>query len=166
MSAHIAHNSRKVDFWTQKTNQRHFFDQLGSKLKISHPSDWGKVKTLTVFKQIGGYTVLRCYKSSLFQALNQIYPGFVSLLIHLIDIKWKQEWFTRRPRGQLKNKRIQRQIFDEIAKKYNIRNPQDWGLHSSSLRTEVSVNSISNHYSFSLRKALATIYPGIYFLSM
>lgn len=78
MSALISHKTRRVDFWTHKANQRHFFDQLATKLKICHPSDWGKVKSLTVLKQIGGCSVLRCYQSSLFQALNQIYPGFIS----------------------------------------------------------------------------------------
>jgi hypothetical protein len=53
-------------YWSDKDNQRKFFDQLAIKWNIQNKDDWNKVTGEMVQKE-GGYFLSKYYKSSLQQ---------------------------------------------------------------------------------------------------
>lgn len=62
------------DYWKSEQNQRKFLDGLQKKLNIQSPRDWGNITIQNVIDN-GGSGLLNHYNSSLFQALQRIYPG-------------------------------------------------------------------------------------------
>lgn len=68
---------RSNGFWSIKGNQKEFFDEIAARLKITSPSDWGKLSP-KVINQHGGSSIIKKYNGSFFQALQQVYPGFLS----------------------------------------------------------------------------------------
>lgn len=53
----------------------------------------------------------------------QVFP---SLCAQSLEIKWNPEWFSRTPGHYWKSEKL-RNFFDEVAKKYGIKNPSEWG---------------------------------------
>jgi hypothetical protein len=55
-------------YWSDKDNQRFFFDQLAKTLNIKKPEDWYHVRVKTVIKH-GGYFVSNYYTGSLIRGI-------------------------------------------------------------------------------------------------
>lgn len=120
-------------------NRKKFMNQLATTLKITTPSDWGKV-TLRHIYDLGGSALLTAYyRGSLFSCLKSIYNGifeFYKSIISKKDIEWKQEWFSNIPRypklyfNSEENCRI---FMEELARNNNVHKTSDWRKVSSSL---------------------------------
>lgn len=62
-------------YWKEKENCRKFLESAATELNVNSPSDWGKVPTRKVQK-LGGTTLLKQYKFSLFACLKDVYTGW------------------------------------------------------------------------------------------
>lgn len=62
--------------WNSIENRKKFLDEVAVKLQIQEPKEWGKV-TLRQFEKLGGISLLRFYRKSLFLCLKDIYKGFI-----------------------------------------------------------------------------------------
>ena len=58
-------------YWKNKDNQRRFLDEMGRKLEVKQPSEWGKVSS----KLLKGSSVIRMYNNSPIRMLQAVYPG-------------------------------------------------------------------------------------------
>jgi hypothetical protein len=61
-------------YWNSLSNQREYFDWLGSQLGIKTLDDWYNVK-VSDMKEKGAFGLLQNYGSSLTKALKAIYPN-------------------------------------------------------------------------------------------
>jgi hypothetical protein len=61
---HFEASNKPHGYWTDKENQKEFFDKLAIKLNIQTPKDWEKVTTSTVEDE-GGSFICRHYNGSL-----------------------------------------------------------------------------------------------------
>lgn len=61
--------------WKDRNNQRVFLDKVAKALKITNPSDWGKITTTQIIESGGGTLLNDYYKGSLFNTLQSVYPG-------------------------------------------------------------------------------------------
>eukprot|EP01114_Cavostelium_apophysatum_P023739 TRINITY_DN9046_c0_g1_i1.p1 TRINITY_DN9046_c0_g1~~TRINITY_DN9046_c0_g1_i1.p1 ORF type:complete len:1029 (-),score=223.52 TRINITY_DN9046_c0_g1_i1:186-3272(-) len=59
--------------WIDEKNRRKFFDDLAKEFDVKKKSDWAKVTRKDVYAR-GGAGLLRHYNSSVYQALQSIYP--------------------------------------------------------------------------------------------
>lgn len=78
-----------------------------------------------------------------------------------LEIKWKREWFTlHEKKGFWKKSTSQRLFLNEIAKKYQIVNPEEWGKINNKEFIDCGGSSLLATFG-SVRKVLQHAYPGI-----
>ncbi len=65
--------------WTNISNQRHFLDELASKLDIKVES-WSKQTTTTIIEN-GGSGLLAKYNGSLTSLLTAVYPEYLPMVV-------------------------------------------------------------------------------------
>lgn len=61
-------------YWADKNNQREFLGEVGRRLGVKSPKDWGKVTNQQLIMN-GASSLLNKYQGSLWRTLNSIYPG-------------------------------------------------------------------------------------------
>lgn len=61
-------------YWTSPQNRREFLGKIKVKFGIKEPKDWGKIRIQDI-KQMGGVSLLKYYKGSLFRCLQSVYKG-------------------------------------------------------------------------------------------
>lgn len=121
-------------------NRKSFLDEISLKLQCKQPNDWGTVTTHSV-RQLGGNTLLKKYKGSLFSCLKSIYTG---LKLHrnftmYQDIEWKKDWFLHIPqkppipKSYWNSMENCREYLDSIARNYNLISSEDWRKVTNSL---------------------------------
>lgn len=62
-------------YWDSLENQQRIVSQIGSRLGITQPKDWGKVSTRE-FRDLGGASLLNRFNNSLIACLQSLYEGF------------------------------------------------------------------------------------------
>lgn len=65
------------------------------------------------------------------------------------------------PKGHWESLENQREFFSEVATKFGIKNPEDWGKVTYKQIMKLGGSSLLNQYSSSLLTALKTVYPGL-----
>lgn len=104
--------------WNNKVLQRQLFDQVASKLNITHWEGWYNI-TIHSFQEVSSSTsILRYFNGSLIQALKQIYP----------EHPWKEWKFIQTSDGFWDSLENQRLFLSDVAITLNIKNWYDW-LH-------------------------------------
>lgn len=98
--------------------------------------------------EMGGATLLDRYDNSLKKALGTIFP----------DEDWESVW-TKKQRGYWSNKENQLLFLNEIARKFNIVKPHEWGSISSEYLIENGGASLVKKYG-SLIGLLKAVYEG------
>lgn len=127
-------------YWSVYENQRKFVDELGRKLQIREPKDWGSV-TYKQFCSFGGGTLLKRYRSSVMLALKGIYTGLDVFIIFLLEIEipWNAKWFqaARYPRDYFESPGNQRVFLDQLSSTYKLTSISDW--------RRITMSLIKNH---------------------
>lgn len=72
----------KLHSWKDKRDHRVFIEQLGKKLGVRSPSDWGFITNRKVIAN-GGGSFLVFHHGSLFQGLQTVFPGSYSLALNV-----------------------------------------------------------------------------------
>lgn len=80
---------------------------------------------------------------------------------NLLHTEVRRKSFCRKFGTLLESKEHQRKFFDDLAKKLNITNPEEWYQVTKSDALQLGAASILPLYANSLPKALAAIYPEI-----
>lgn len=62
-------------YWKSYGNCKRFLDEVAVKLHVKSPNDWGRIKIQQII-ELGGASILRQYKGSLFACLQSVYKGF------------------------------------------------------------------------------------------
>lgn len=68
-------------FWNNPENQRHFLEDFGQSIGITHPKDWGSVSVRQI-EQKGGGNLFWIHGRSLFHILRKVFPGSYLLSTH------------------------------------------------------------------------------------
>ena len=95
------------NYWSDKKNQRIFFDWLANKLQVKSVEDWYKVKPSDIINN--GGTVLLCdiYHYSIINALVSVYP---EMPLHV----WK---FDKVPKFYWEEPKNRKSYFDWLFRK-------------------------------------------------
>jgi hypothetical protein len=102
--------------WEDKETRRKYFDMLATRLNITNPTDWYKIKSADL-TEIGASTVINnYYKNSLPTAIEELYPE------HNI-LPWK---FHQVPKGYWDDKKNQRKFMDWLGQQLHITCFEDW----------------------------------------
>jgi hypothetical protein len=138
--------SKPFGYWRDKQNQKAFFDQLATKWNIQKNEDWDKVTNEMVLKE-GGSFIMTYYNGLtqgmigdqllLLLALQAIYPDYVP---------------TTKPLGYWKDKKNQKEFFDQLAIKWNIQKPEDWNKVTNRMVLKEGRSFITNYYNGSLKQ--------------
>jgi len=102
-------------FWTERTNQRLFFDWVGKELGFCSSEDWYTITNDDIFKYGGGRLLLK-YKNSPLAALQAIYPEF----------RWQWWKFSNKPKGPWTDTKKAEEFLNVIAKRLQISQLDDW----------------------------------------
>lgn len=111
-------NPNPQHHWDNIENSRIFLDQIGKKLGIKKPSDWGKIPIKNI-QLLHGSGLLHKYQNSLYRTLLAVYS----------EVRWKQEWFENVPRYSREHWnsfKHQKDFIDEISKDYDVEKFSDW----------------------------------------
>lgn len=74
---------------------------------------------------------------------------------------WKTEWFSKVPNSHWKLISNQKKFMDQLAIKFNIQEPKDWGkITAQQLHENGATSILNNYYSGSLFGCLQTVYKG------
>lgn len=152
-------------YWISVDNQKKFLEEIKVKLNVNHPSDWGKIQLRKIYA-LGGRTLLKYYRGSLFTCLQSIYTGISNLdLLKCTDIKWKKEWFSylpHYPKSHWKSRENCKIFLDELARKLNIKSPRDWGkVTIREFHRYGGSALLTLYHNSSLFSCLQSVYKGI-----
>lgn len=134
--------------WEDLANQRKFLDSISSTLNISKPEDWYKVKSTDVIK-LGGKGLLNRYNNSLIETLKVNYP----------EQSWDLSKFEHIQKGFWSNIQNQREFFDQLGQKLQIREPEDWLQLRVADVNKMGGSGLLKHHHYKLKDALCKIYP-------
>jgi len=135
------------ELWREIKHQRAFFEHLAQQFSIQHWEDWYRVKENDI-RNSGGNHILDHYAGSHMKALLSIYPRH----------PWDLSKFSFRDTGMLNDKAKQRELFDEIGKKLNVKTWEDWYKVNSKDVKDLSPTLLS-YFGGSLNDALMAVYP-------
>lgn len=110
----------------------------------------------------GGAGLLKKY--NLETSLRMAFPGLHSLSVILLEKEWSSSWFekTKNPSGYWTSESNQIEFLHQLAKKYRVKNPSDWGNITTFKVIKEGGKSIISMYG-SLRKALKSLFPSIFY---
>eukprot|EP01114_Cavostelium_apophysatum_P018560 TRINITY_DN5768_c0_g1_i1.p1 TRINITY_DN5768_c0_g1~~TRINITY_DN5768_c0_g1_i1.p1 ORF type:complete len:326 (+),score=71.27 TRINITY_DN5768_c0_g1_i1:53-1030(+) len=109
--------------WSYPNLRRKFLDELGKKLNYKSYEDWYHVKQED-FTKNGGVTFIKRYDNSPYKILSAVYTEY----------EWKPHKFSTVPRGYWNSLHHQRLQMDEIAKKLQVKEWEDWySVHSDDI---------------------------------
>lgn len=153
-------------FFKDKKTQREFLESVAKKFGVSKPTEWTKVEKEDILKMEGGEKLLKMHDKSMFKLLSGSFPGIgITNRLTVLEIVWKPEWFSNRTlTGYWPSTTNQRQFLESVAKKLGVKKPRDWGkITHLQFRKFKGGGTLLNMYGGSLRKALETIYPGLFY---
>lgn len=146
------------NFWVDEQSQRYFLDNLWKKLGIENqPKEWALLNNREL-RNMGGRTLLS-YHGGIKPALKTLYPGNLRLMTQLEEITWKEEWF-RMNREDPERINDQRQFFQKLAIKLNIKEPNEWGKVTSKVVINYGGGWILRRHS-SVFQSLVFLFPSI-----
>ena len=136
-------------YWKDINNQKKFLDTISKDLRLKTLDDWYEIPMKDLQDRIG-FRLLSMYWGSLIQALQTIYP----------DHPWDITKLHKVSKGYWNDINNQRKLFDSIGRRIGIERLDDWYNVRTTIIEKTKLSSIlSYNYSFSLIKALQTIYP-------
>jgi hypothetical protein len=115
-------SSRPRGCWKDKQKQKEFFDQLAIKWNIQKSEDWNKVTKEATLKE-GGKFIDTYYNGSVQQGIEDL---IISYIYEALQAVYPDYISTAKPRGYWKDKKNQKEFFDQLAVKWNIQKPEDW----------------------------------------
>eukprot|EP01126_Amoeba_proteus_P018019 TRINITY_DN1895_c0_g2_i4.p1 TRINITY_DN1895_c0_g2~~TRINITY_DN1895_c0_g2_i4.p1 ORF type:complete len:406 (-),score=71.79 TRINITY_DN1895_c0_g2_i4:1126-2343(-) len=108
-------------YWNDLSNQRAFFESLGSELGFSSPENWYQIDLKTVIDW-GGGRLMEKYGNSPYKAVSMIFP----------EHNWKPYKFRVMPRSCMRDDHTLFSFLEDIKEKLYIQNVQDWKRVSGS----------------------------------
>eukprot|EP01114_Cavostelium_apophysatum_P016205 TRINITY_DN4556_c0_g1_i1.p1 TRINITY_DN4556_c0_g1~~TRINITY_DN4556_c0_g1_i1.p1 ORF type:complete len:468 (-),score=106.38 TRINITY_DN4556_c0_g1_i1:76-1479(-) len=131
-------------FWSDRDNQKKFFDSLAKELRIKEWTDWYQVRKPQVEAHGGAGLIQNHYNGSHVRAIVSVY----------CDLPWIVENFHVRDKVE-----HHREILDEFGKKLNIQHFTDW-YAVSPLQLDVRLSNIlKGRYQNSMTRMLCLTYP-------
>lgn len=146
--------SHPKGFWDNKDNQRKFLEGLLHPLGLSEISELISIPTTKII-EYGGDTLLCKHNNSWIGALKTLYP----------EHNWKEEKLDNKRKGYWKSKENQIEFLNNIAIKYNITTPQDWGKITTQDIIDNGGKNLLSQYQYSLFRTLEALFPGSFFYS-
>jgi hypothetical protein len=134
-------------YFFRRQNHRQFMDWLAEDLGIEVQEDWYGVTWKDVSRY--GYTLLQQYDTSVFKALQNIYPEF----------EWNVNQTIKSPHNFWKDTANHRMYFDWLSEQLGIERQEQWYLLTREVAIEHGAKSLLAHYSDSLYQALKSSYP-------
>jgi hypothetical protein len=134
--------------WKDKINQKKFLEFIEKEFNFKSLEDWYKLKASELIER-GGRGLLSRYNDSLFYLLSANYPEY----------DWKPWLFCKVPQSFWINKENQKKYLNWFAKKFNIKNLNDWYNISSKLFLKNGGGGLINNYGQSVYHMLQAIYP-------
>ncbi len=139
-------------------------DDLARKLNISDQEDWYKV-TLKQIHDHGGQRMLSKYDHSIKKLLSVVYSEYLSFYAAIVLLfhwyKWDSTKFNcahRLPLGYWNVIDNQRAFLDDIAKKLNITQHEDWYRISRRVLQQHGGASLLSKYK-NVHRLLCIVYP-------
>lgn len=145
-----------LGFWTNKHNQKIFFERIAKKLNVNKVDDWYTISTSQI-KNLGGSSLISFYGHSLFKALSSIYTTY--------DWKAWRFKYNSVPDGFWKNYSNQIAFMEDMGKKLGVNYPmnfesnwKEWYNVKKSDITENGGGGLLSLYNNSPSKLVMTIY--------
>ena len=133
--------------WLDRTVQRNFFDRVANSLGLKEKEDWYKV-SFTDFVKMGGSALLKYHDNSLTKAIMAIYPEYT----------WKPWRFQKISSGLWNDRKVQRYFMDDLGKKLNYRELDDWYLISKAEIADHGGGSLLSTYGNSIYQLLNGVF--------
>ncbi len=149
-------------YWDHFANQRSFMKNLAKKLGITSDEGWYTVTT-KLFHQHGGQGLLNKYNNSVIKLLSAIFPQYLTRIVcyyYSLRTQWYKSKFVQARQRQGDGTDQQRLFIDDLAKKLQITNKEDWYKVTNAMLVSQSGGAkLLNAYNGSLSKLLSTVYP-------
>ena len=135
-------------YWSDKKHQLEFMTYLGEKLGFKNMDDWYLVRR-SDFAEHGGIGLLNHYNDSHVKLIQNLYPNH----------NWEVSKFSNPSESYWADKKIQREFFDKLAKKFEIKEWEDWYQIKASDVVKNGGTTIVSIHGGSVFRALMNIYP-------
>eukprot|EP01114_Cavostelium_apophysatum_P024180 TRINITY_DN9394_c0_g1_i1.p1 TRINITY_DN9394_c0_g1~~TRINITY_DN9394_c0_g1_i1.p1 ORF type:complete len:346 (-),score=54.43 TRINITY_DN9394_c0_g1_i1:1115-1999(-) len=144
------------EFWSDKRNQRDFFDDYGKKLEVVFVEDWYRVKPSIVHEHPTARSILEnFYGGSFLRALNSIYH----------EVTWDSELFHNAHLEEFlkgknpRDKHHQRAYLDFVGKIIGVSTWEDWYKVPLKNLSDPFGNAVTDLYGKSRPKMMQSVFP-------
>eukprot|EP00026_Physarum_polycephalum_P003752 Phypoly_transcript_03766.p1 GENE.Phypoly_transcript_03766~~Phypoly_transcript_03766.p1 ORF type:complete len:436 (+),score=53.88 Phypoly_transcript_03766:986-2293(+) len=154
---YVEYKPHPVGYWTSEKgkNMRKFFEEFAKKSNKDPLSStfWYNVTMRDIKQTKGGHAVIRHFQGSYANAIVQLFPDLK------LDIQkfWRRDYWGHTPN--------RRQLFERLAKHYNINPHSSSGWYSLTRKDLMVYKGVSHmlslHYNGSVIQALTSLFPNI-----
>lgn len=166
------HQNVPLGYWSEIANQKKFFDELAEQIGIKNLDDWYGVLSKRLLMEYGGGGLLDKYNGSPHAALMSVFPEhkwILSKFSHRPKKNWNDEAVRKSQKrnhneklryGHWKDLSHQRTFFDELGKKLQVNQMDDWYQKlSSTIVIKNGGAAVLERHSGSAINALMAVYP-------
>lgn len=137
--------------WDNINHQKSFVERIKERLDVKNDEDWAKIPTKDLKKEFPAEWVKKLREKAEEEG-EKTMEGYEKILLQLIPgIQWKK--------ASLKIKENQRRVFDDIARKLNIKTQRDWRDVTDETIRKLGGKMILTYYQSSVFATLQNIYP-------
>jgi hypothetical protein len=147
ITCNISSMKRLRKIWSDPAKQREFLDGLGNQLGFKILEDWYKIR-ISDIKKRGGMGLISKYKGSAYKLIKSVFP-----------YEWHEQKFYHTSKSKnWRNKEFRIALVKRLAKKLQIKDPNEWYRVSLDQIEEIGDNP-KLFIKYSLKTLLEEAYP-------